>query len=352
MLRCLLERFQPLFSQGRAMSTLVLRRLGLVSQQKQPGQQQPQHRASSVALKSASLSGGDVRGAYTYGELSAQARLYASRMSGWLSSSTSSSTPGCTPSTNNAQGTASDGLPVGILAPSCAEFAAALTGVWAAGHIAVPLQPAHPLGELEYIVNTLSMRHAWVHPACKDQAAALAKACPGLQVHAMPCTAAAAADGRISSSGSGSGSGASGLGGAGDAGSAEVAPLPASIADSQAALVIFTSGTTSKPKGCVTTHAALNAQVGLIGSAHSSALRILVQLDAPSTAQQYTSDEHRATPFHSTPLHHRTLEINNRNTHAHESVDARARADERTVERTHARAHARAGGRPTRSKRC
>ncbi|HEX4925275.1 MAG TPA: AMP-binding protein, partial [Bdellovibrionales bacterium] len=106
--------------------------------------------------------------------------------------------------------------PAGILAPSGFEFAAALTGIWAAGRIAVPLQPAHPIEELQYVVQDTGMDLILAHPRELARAHELARV-TGARV-------------------------------------AEVT-LPESRSETietfsgDGALIIYTSGTTSRPKG-------------------------------------------------------------------------------------------------------
>src|SRR5690349_16948859 len=48
--------------------------------------------------------------------------------------------------------------PIGIFAPSGLEYFAALLGIWKAGAMAVPLQPAHPAEELQYIVANSGLK--------------------------------------------------------------------------------------------------------------------------------------------------------------------------------------------------
>jgi malonyl-CoA/methylmalonyl-CoA synthetase len=119
---------------------------------------------------------------------------------------------------------------VGILAPSSLEFVAALRGIWKAGAIAVPLQAQHPVAELEYLVADARLAHAFVHPACEPLAAKL-----GLAALPLARTAGAAP--------------------------------PAPPRPEHGALMIYTSGTTSRPKGVVTTYGGLAAQVASLREA-------------------------------------------------------------------------------------
>jgi malonyl-CoA/methylmalonyl-CoA synthetase len=113
---------------------------------------------------------------------------------------------------------------VGILAPSSLEFAAALLGIWKAGAIAVPLQPHHPVPELEYLVRDGRIAESIVHVSCAELAAKL-----GLKTLSAE--------------------------------SAREPSLTFTPAPHDAALMIYTSGTTSRPKGVISTYASLRAQI-------------------------------------------------------------------------------------------
>ena len=103
-------------------------------------------------------------------------------------------------------------------------------GIWRAGGIAVPLALSHPPPELEYV-----LRDAGATIVVSDSPSA-----------AMLGPLAAAAGARFLAS---------------DAAlTGEAAALPA-LAPSRRAMMVYTSGTTGKPKGVVTTHANLAAQI-------------------------------------------------------------------------------------------
>ena len=119
--------------------------------------------------------------------------------------------------------------PIGILAPSSLEFAAALRGIWAAGAIAVPLPPHHPLAEIEYIVEDSGLEEFFFHESCAELAAKL-------KARGMKITRGAGENFRE--------------------------PDP-----EDAALMIYTSGTTSRPKGVISTYGSLYAQVASLTEA-------------------------------------------------------------------------------------
>ncbi|MGZ3682742.1 MAG: acyl-CoA synthetase [Bdellovibrionota bacterium] len=119
--------------------------------------------------------------------------------------------------------------PVGILAPSSLEFAAALKGIWKAGAIAVPLQPNHPVPELEYILADSGLEKFFFHESCAELARSLkAEAIPIRKIMGSPVSHPSEGD---------------------------------------AALMIYTSGTTSRPKGVITTYGGLDAQIGSLRQA-------------------------------------------------------------------------------------
>ena len=125
-------------------------------------------------------------------------------------------------------------MTVGLLAPSGFAYFAGLQGIWRAGRMAVPLQPSHPVEELEYILEDSQVRQIFTEASCRELALRLVARYTHLEiVYIEPF--------------------------------AEIRP-PASPVfeepDPEAgALMIYTSGTTGRPKGVVTTYKALNAQV-------------------------------------------------------------------------------------------
>lgn len=142
---------------------------------------------------------------------------------------------------------------VAFLIPAGLRYVAAQWGVWRAGGVAVPLCVAHPLAELEY--------------ALADSEAAILIVSPEFESALQPLADTRAL--RLLSTN--------------EIFTATPTTLPP-LAPQRRAMILYTSGTTSKPKGVVTTHANIAAQV-----------RALV------AAWEWTQDEYI---LHVLPLHH------------------------------------------------
>ncbi len=130
-----------------------------------------------------------------------------------------------------------EGVRVAFLSPPSFAHVAIARGIWRAGGVAVPLAVSHPPAELEYVI--------------RDSESAVVVADPEFAGILQPIAQAAGArflmtrdllDGP------------------------EVNRLP-EVTPDRRALIVYTSGTTARPKGVVTTHANLAAQIGsLVGA--------------------------------------------------------------------------------------
>lgn len=119
---------------------------------------------------------------------------------------------------------------VAFLAPPGWDYVAVQWGIWRAGGIAVPLAVSHPPAELQYVIRDADADVVVAHPEFAETLRPLA-AEDGRRFLATP-----------------------------EALAAEPGPLP-EVAEERRAMMVYTSGTTGKPKGVVTTHAGLRAQV-------------------------------------------------------------------------------------------
>ena len=121
---------------------------------------------------------------------------------------------------------------IGILAPSSLEYVVAMIAIWQAGGVAVPLQPTHPEQELDYIIEDAQIAQLCVHPRLVAQAE---KLCGRRAIRVLTIERSLKPSGT------------------------RIQPSVAGPTDS--ALLIYTSGTTRKPKGVPTSFAGLDAQM-------------------------------------------------------------------------------------------
>ena len=129
-----------------------------------------------------------------------------------------------------------------FLVPPGWDYVACQWGIWRAGGLAVPLAVSHPPAELAYVLDDAEPTAVVVHPELEVRVADVARE-RGIPVRSTPEL----------------------LAGAGDAGgvpyvAADAPGLP-DVDEGREAMMLYTSGTTGRPKGVVTTHANIRAQV-------------------------------------------------------------------------------------------
>jgi malonyl-CoA/methylmalonyl-CoA synthetase len=135
---------------------------------------------------------------------------------------------------------------VPFLVPPGFDYAATLLAIWQAGGVAVPLCLQHPPPEWAYVLDDTQPRAVVVHDEFADRIRSLADE---RSLRVINVTNVVASHG-----------------------TPPVGLEEPEYSASRRALILYTSGTTSKPKGVVTTHANIQAQVeSLVSAWHWSA---------------------------------------------------------------------------------
>lgn len=125
---------------------------------------------------------------------------------------------------------------IAFLMPASLDYVTVLFGVWRAGGIAVPLNVGAALPELEHALGCAGVTRLIAADEYREQVADL---CAGLDI---------------------------GLHSTGEVLAAAAGSLPV-VDAGRRAMILFTSGTTNKPKGVVSTHRNIHAQVTTLISA-------------------------------------------------------------------------------------
>ncbi|MEH1819513.1 MAG: acyl-CoA synthetase [Nostoc sp.] len=149
--------------------------------------------------------------------------------------------------------------PVAFLIPPGFEYVATQWGIWRAGGIAVPLCVSHPRPELEYVITNSGASIIIAHPNFESILRSLLPQASLAQKHNLRFILTS------------------------ETLPHNISRLP-DIDITRRALILYTSGTTGKPKGVVTTHQNIQAQVTSL-----------------ITAWEWTSSDRI---LHILPLHH------------------------------------------------
>ena len=175
----------------------------------------------------------DPSGSYTYGRLDTDAWRVANALL-----------------THVPHGQTLAGARVAYLVTAGYQYAVVQEGIWRAGGIAVPLALSHPLPELEYVLRDTAADIVVCDARSRARLGSLPAevGVPLLMVEDLLAGATAVRD--------------------------------CGVCPTDSALIVYTSGTTGKPKGVVSTHANLVAQVGSLLAAWewSAADRLLLVL--------------------------------------------------------------------------
>jgi malonyl-CoA/methylmalonyl-CoA synthetase len=148
-----------------------------------------------------------------------------------------------------------DGARVAFLVRPGFDYVAVQWGIWRAGGVAVPLAPSHPAPELEYVIGDSDAEIVIADADLQDRVSGIAAA-KGLALELQ--------DELL------------------DRGRQDRA-LP-EVDSKRRAMILYTSGTTSRPKGVVTTHGNIQAQI-----------------EALVAAWEWSADDHILLVL---PLHH------------------------------------------------
>ena len=142
---------------------------------------------------------------------------------------------------------------VAFMVPPGFDYIAIQWGIWLAGGIAVPLCVTHPLPEIEYVLQDSGVEILVLHPIFKNKLSSISKQ----QSIRLVLTSEFKNNRK------------------------KVHP---EIDKERRAMILYTSGTTNKPKGVVTTHRNIDAQITCL-----------------TEAWEWSSDDHI---LHVLPLHH------------------------------------------------
>jgi malonyl-CoA/methylmalonyl-CoA synthetase len=133
-----------------------------------------------------------------------------------------------------------NGMRVGVFVPPGVDWVGLLLGIWRAGGVAVPLALSHPAPELDYVIQDSQAATVVADPAAAGVLEPIARRVGARFVTTAALTAPSGAEASERTGGD---------------------PF---VAPERRALILYTSGTTGRPKGAVSTHANITAQIAAL----------------------------------------------------------------------------------------
>jgi len=137
-------------------------------------------------------------------------------------------------------------IPITFLIPPSFEYVAVQWGIWRAGAIAVPIALTHPPAEVNYVLEDSQARIIFAHSTYLEKVQKIAQK-RSIQIIEISSELLAQAQQDFNTKT--------------DTKYQKTSLKLPEISDDRSAMMIYTSGTTNRPKGVVTTHGNIKAQI-------------------------------------------------------------------------------------------